>query len=212
MPHGPDSVPEGYREIFKIGMYFPNSLINSSLYYESKIEKLEKMMSRQGIPQLSGIDRPVAATGRHHTRAYRCLNIYKKHGRPVRRVGAGGGIDGWFDLASFVATSSSNKGPYEELIDAIGKDCYIDIAGWHLFLKDIKVEGQTSLATVLGTKLGEDMMSRGSCDGRDIEDALKKVPIKLGQGKMTVALKDVMPSFCVSDLMDLCEEFARQNM
>jgi hypothetical protein len=175
-----------------------------------KIEK--KMMFRQGIPSISGIGRPIAVRGRRHTTTYRCMTIYRKSGRPVLRVGAGGGIDGWFDLASFVATSSSNKGPYEELVDAIGKDCYIDIAGWHLFLKDIKVEGQTSLATVLGTKLGEDMMSRGSCDGRDVEDALKKVPIKLGQGKMTVALKDVMPSFCVSDLVDLCEEFAQRNM
>lgn len=123
---------------------------------------------------------------------------------------AGGGIDGWFDLASFVATSTSSKSPFDDLSYSIGKECYVDIAGWHLFLKDIKVEGQTTMAQALAAKLGGDMMSSGF-DDRNIEDALKKVPIKLGQGKMTVSLKDVMPSMVISDLMDICEEYARQN-
>lgn len=123
---------------------------------------------------------------------------------------AGGGIDGWFDLASFVATSSSSKSPFEELADSIGKDCYVDIAGWHLFLKDIKVEGQTTMAQVLAAKLGGDMMYSGF-DDRDVEDAIKKVPVKIGQGKVTVSLKDAMPAMVVSDLMDICKEYARRN-
>ncbi len=171
------------------------------------------MMILEGIPHSAkaGFGRPLAAVGGPHVMAHRFINTYRRNRPILQPLGAGGGIDGWLDLASFVATSSSNRGPYEELIDAIGKDCYVDVAGWHLFLKDIKVEGQTSLATVLGTKLGQDVMSRGSCDERDIEDALKTIPIKLGQGKMTVALKDVMPSYCVSDLVDRCEEFAKEN-
>lgn len=128
--------------------------------------------------------------------------------RVIRR--AGGGIDGWFDLASFVATSSSSKNPFEELSDAIGKECYVDIAGWHLFLKDIKVEGQATMAQALGALLGGDMMASGF-DDRNVEDALKKIPITLGRGKMTVSLQDVMPSMVVADLKDICEEYARRN-
>lgn len=132
-------------------------------------------------------------------------------GRDVGIMGrAGGGIDGWFDLASFVATSSSAKNPFEELSDAIGKDCYVDIAGWHLFLKDIKVDGQATMAQVLAAKLGGDMMSSGF-DDRNVEDALGKVPVKIGQGKVTVSLKDAMPAMVVSDLMNICEEYARRN-
>ena len=132
-------------------------------------------------------------------------------GRVVGIMGrAGGGIDGWFDLASFVATSSSAKNPFEELSDAIGKDCYVDIAGWHLFLKDIKVDGQATMAQVLAAKLGGDMMSSGF-DDRNVEDALGKVPVKIGQGKVTVSLKDAMPAMVVSDLMNICEEYARRN-
>ena len=126
------------------------------------------------------------------------------------RIRAGGGIDGWFDLASFVATSSSSKNPFEELSDSIGKDCYVDIAGWHLFLKDIKVEGQTTMAQALAAKLGGDMKSTGF-DDRDVEDALRKVPVKIGQGKVTVSLKDAMPAMVVSDLVDICKEYARRN-
>ena len=141
----------------------------------------------------------------------RFSGISEGHGRESCLVTrAGGGIDGWFDLASFVATSSTAKNPFEDLSNSIGKDCYVDIAGWHLFLKDIKVEGQTTMAQALAAKLGGDMMSSGF-DDRNVEDALKKVPVKIGQGKITVSLKDAMPAMVVSDLMDICEEYARRN-
>lgn len=118
-------------------------------------------------------------------------------------------MDSWLDLASFVAsTSAGSKSPYEELADAIGKDCYVDIAGWHLFLKDIKVEGNASLAQALSLVLGPKIAANGF-DQRDVEDAVAKVPIKLGQGKMTVPLVKVMPAMCMSDLVDICEDFAR---
>lgn len=117
-------------------------------------------------------------------------------------------MDSWLDLASFVASTSAVKSPYEELADAIGKDCYVDIAGWHLFLKDIKVEGNASLAQALSLVLGPKIAANGF-DQRDVEDAVAKVPIKLGQGKTTLSLAQVMPAMCVSDLVDVCEEFAR---
>jgi hypothetical protein len=118
-------------------------------------------------------------------------------------------MDSWLDLASFVAsTSAGSKSPYEALADAIGKDCYVDIAGWHLFLKDIKVEGNASLAQALSLVLGPKIAANGF-DQRDVEDAVAKVPIKLGQGKMTVPLVKVMPAMCMSDLVDICENFAR---
>ena len=54
------------------------------------------------------------------------------------------------------------------------------------------------------------MMSSGF-DDRDVEDALRKVPVKIGQGKVTVSLKDAMPAMVVSDLVDICKEYARRN-
>lgn len=43
----------------------------------------------------------------------------------------------------------------------------------------------------------------------DLDALLKKVPIKLGGGKMTSALADVLPSGCVQDLERICEDWAR---
>ena len=84
-------------------------------------------------------------------------------GRVPQRVAAGGPAGGWFDLANFVATSSSNKTPFDDFAASIGKDIYIDVLGWHLFLRDVKLTGaDQSLAQALATKIGSDMMS--TCD------------------------------------------------
>ena len=67
-------------------------------------------------------------------------------------------VGSWLDLAGFVAAASSAgaRTPYDELADKIGRDCYIDVAGWHLFLKDVKIPagGQVTLAQGLAQQLG----------------------------------------------------------
>ena len=59
--------------------------------------------------------------------------------RPSRRLTQARGtgqdaVGSWIDLASFVTSSGGGGGrsPYEELADKIGRDVYIDVAGWHL--------------------------------------------------------------------------------
>ena len=41
-------------------------------------------------------------------------------------------------------------------------------------------------------------------------DLLKKVPIKLGGGRATLPLSDLLPAACVADLERICDDFARQ--
>lgn len=41
-------------------------------------------------------------------------------------------------------------------------------------------------------------------------DLLKKVPIKLGGGRVTLPLSDLLPAACVADLERICDDFARQ--
>lgn len=121
-------------------------------------------------------------------------------------------VDSWLDIASFVANSSS-RSPFEDLADKIGRECYVDIAGWHLFLKDVKVASAagTTMAQTLGLVIGKNMASEGF-DERSIEDVLRKVPISVGGGKVTVSLLQALPSICVSDLMDICKEYERNDM
>ena len=52
-------------------------------------------------------------------------------------------------------------------------------------------------------------MSNGF-DEHDIEDFLRKIPVKLGQGKTSVPLESVLPNMCVQDLVDACKDFSRK--
>jgi hypothetical protein len=47
------------------------------------------------------------------------------------------------------------------------------------------------------------------CKEADVVEFLKKVPVKLGQGKVTVSLEDVLPRMCIQDIVRACEDFAR---
>ena len=120
---------------------------------------------------------------------------------------------GWFDLANFVATSSSNRTPFDDLAYSIGKDIYIDVMGWHLFLRDVKIAGgDQSLAQALATKIGGDLMSTGRFDEQAVEEVLKRTPVALGRGKVTLSLMDVVPQIVLDDLKGLCEAFCRENI
>jgi hypothetical protein len=156
----------------------------------------------------------------HHQRHHHQRHHHHQHRRAsvlvVRAAGSGSGsgpAGGWFDLAQFVASSSSNKTPFDELAASIGKDIYIDVQGWHLFLRDVKIAGgEQSVAQALAAKLGGDVMSSGGrCDVRDVEETLKRTPVSLGRGKVTLSLYDVVPNVLVDDLYELCESFAREN-
>lgn len=48
------------------------------------------------------------------------------------------------------------------------------------------------------------------CKEADVVEFLKKVPVKVGQGKVTLSLEDVMPKTCVQDIVRACEDFERR--
>ena len=109
-------------------------------------------------------------------------------------------------------SSSAAHTPYEELADAIGKDCYIDVAGWHLYLKDVKLPNGKglSMAQGLAAQLGAQAQGQGSITPSEVDTILKKVPVSLGKGKATVSLEQLMPSICLSDLKDIMDDYSRR--
>lgn len=117
-------------------------------------------------------------------------------------------VDGWMDMAKLVSGGGGNKSPYDELAGAIGRDVYVDIQGWHLYLRDMTAVPGFKMSQALAQQLGP-QVSRGLREA-DIEAVLKKVPIKLGSGKMKVSLYDVMPSMCVGDLVKILGEYGRR--
>ncbi|MCU0526878.1 MAG: DUF3181 family protein [Elainella sp. Prado103] len=90
----------------------------------------------------------------------------------------------------------------EKLAAAIGENVYMDVAKWHLYLRDAH----------LHTPLAEQfyaLMTQGSLSENQVNEVLRKTPIKLGGGKLEVPLADLLPIQSQMHLMDALEEFQR---
>lgn len=98
--------------------------------------------------------------------------------------------------------SLSTTEAIEALAAEIGDNVYIDVAKWHLYLKDAHLH--TALAQqiypLLTNTLEEDQITK----------ILQNIPIKLGGGKREVPLSDLLPMQCQVNLMDILEEYQRK--
>ena len=90
----------------------------------------------------------------------------------------------------------------ESLAAEIGENVYIDIAKWHLYLRD------AHLHTVVAQQLYS-MLEDGNLDADRVAQVLQGIPVKLGGGKREVPLADLIPMQCQVQLMDVLEEFQR---
>ena len=91
----------------------------------------------------------------------------------------------------------------ERLAAEIGDNVYIDVAKWHLYLRDAKLH--TSLAETLYP-----IVVAGDISEQAVTEVLEAVSIKLGGGRRTVPLSDLVPVPCQLQLIDLLEEFQSQ--
>ena len=94
-----------------------------------------------------------------------------------------------------------------ELAQDIGRDCYVDLNGWHLFLKDMKPQGSvhTGLANVVTATI---LKNGKTCSEQDATEILKAVKVPLGGGKMEASLFDLMPKRCVDDFVEIAKKYA----
>ncbi|WP_204104387.1 MULTISPECIES: DUF3181 family protein [Spirulina sp. CCY15215] len=90
----------------------------------------------------------------------------------------------------------------EKLAAEIGKNVYIDIAKWHLYLADAKLH--ILVAQGVYPLLEENQLNEDS-----VIQILQNIPIKIGGGKREIPLLDLLPLPCQVDLMDLLEEYQR---
>lgn len=99
-------------------------------------------------------------------------------------------------------TYSVTRETIEALASDIGDKIYIDIANWHLFLREAHLH--TLLAERLYPLVSDDEISDVS-----VHKVLAEVQVKIGGGKRELALTDLIPTAGVADLVDLLEEFQR---
>ena len=114
-------------------------------------------------------------------------------------------VESFFDVADFLSGASSFG--TSELAENIGRDCYVDVNGWHLFLKDMKPQGSfhQGLANVV---IGTIVKNGKKCSEEDMTEILKTVKVPLGGGKMEASLFDLMPKRCVDDFVDIAKRYA----
>lgn len=96
----------------------------------------------------------------------------------------------------------NNTQAIEAIAAEIGSAIYIDIAKWHLYLREAHLH--TPLAEALYP-----MLVDGHVEESGVEAALQSIPVTLGGGKKTLSLLDLIPSRCLRDLMDVLEECQR---
>jgi Protein of unknown function (DUF3181) len=98
-----------------------------------------------------------------------------------------------------VAYSDSSE-RIEALAAEIGENVYMDVAKWHLYLRD------ANLHTTLAEKLYPILVD-GDLTEAVMVRALQDTPIKLGGGRRTVPLSDLIPVPGQVRLLEILEDF-----
>ncbi|MFS8854440.1 DUF3181 family protein [Synechococcus sp. H55.7] len=91
----------------------------------------------------------------------------------------------------------------EQLAAAIGEEVYIDVARWHLYLRD------AHLHTLLAEQLAPQVMA-GKVDENAVTEILQGIPVKVGGGRKELPLADLLPMQSLLNLLDVLEEFSRK--
>jgi hypothetical protein len=84
---------------------------------------------------------------------------------------------------------ANNSEQLEALASEIGDKIYIDVAKWHLYLKEAK------LHTVLAEK-AYPFLAAGNVTGDKVNEILGQVIVPLGGGRKEVPLSDLLPVAC----------------
>ncbi len=100
-----------------------------------------------------------------------------------------------------MAYKTSNEA-IEQLAASIGENVYIDVAKWHLYLRDAHLH--TTVAEQLYPLMGKGRLSEDQ-----VMNVLKQIQVKLGGGKVEVSLADLLPMQSQVHLIDTLEEYQR---
>ncbi len=92
----------------------------------------------------------------------------------------------------------------ENLAAQIGENIYIDVAKWHLYLRE------AHLHTVLAEKVFP-LIENDSLTESAVSDILREIKVTLGGGHLQVSLADLIPTKGQVDLIDLLEEYQKNR-
>ncbi|MGF1513252.1 MAG: DUF3181 family protein [Elainellaceae cyanobacterium] len=96
---------------------------------------------------------------------------------------------------------SSTSEAIEALAAEIGDKVYIDVANWHLYLQDAHLH--TAIAEQIHPMLSDDL------DEGRVEAVLNSISVKLGGGKKSLPLSELIPEAGHRELMGVLREYQR---
>lgn len=100
-----------------------------------------------------------------------------------------------------------NENNSREIIEAlaaeIGENVYIDVAKWHLYLTDAKLD------EVLAEKLFP-LLSDGEPTNNQITAILREITVSLGGGKVELPLSDLLPNTGVQKIQEIISDILQE--
>ncbi len=100
-------------------------------------------------------------------------------------------------------TYSNTSEAIEALAADIGENVYIDVAKWHLYLRDAH----------LHTTVAENvypMLTKNALNEDEVSKILRKILVRLGGGQVELPLANLLPMQSQMNLMDILEEYQRK--
>ena len=95
----------------------------------------------------------------------------------------------------------ANNQQIEDLAAEIGDKVYIDVAKWHLYLKEAKLH--TTLAEQVFPFLNNGL------NGEKLTEILTGISIDLGGGRLKTPLLNLIPVTAQARLMDVLQDYER---
>ncbi len=93
----------------------------------------------------------------------------------------------------------------EQLAAAIGREVYIDVAKWHLYLRDAKLH--TPLAEAFLP-----LLEKGDLDRQQVQAVLRQVTVPLGGGQVSLSLDQLVPQTSQDSLLELLNRFRQDEL
>jgi Protein of unknown function (DUF3181) len=100
-------------------------------------------------------------------------------------------------------TNTLSSTDREALTAEIGKNIYIDVAKWHLYLTEAHLDG--TLAEQLTP-----LLFQSKIEEEQVMKVLSSLMVPLGGGKRELPLSDLMPMQSQVNLLDLLEDFQKR--
>lgn len=93
----------------------------------------------------------------------------------------------------------------ERLAAAIGRDIYIEVAKWHLYLSDAKLHTQLAEAFL-------PLLEQGELSSSHVQSVLQAIRVPLGGGQEALSLDRLVPKPNQEYLLELVNRFRQEEL